>query len=299
MRPRITITLLSVALLLAACGPGEPPVIPTLAQLPSVTPAPPTAEPPAEPTTEASPAAATAPTTALDESFVTETPAEDAAPEATLPTTTSPTPDALPTARPTEPVACSAGALEALLLELDAEELSAGQEGYMARLRAAAAEPGDWALIDAPDPLAGTTSADALPLGSLRYERAGQEALVLVSAMIPEVQDYYRECISAEAYVRQSDVSETAEVALETLELGEQAVRVTVAEPVLDEDGAPTGEMLTSTTLYLVLTEDALLQIMSIPTLDEALGREPVTPADAEALLADLVETVEALAAGE
>lgn len=272
MRLRIMLTLMIAAGLLAACGPGEPPVIPTLAQLPSVTPAPPTAEPVAS-ATEASPvASATPPTTALEESFTTETPADDPAPAATLATTASPTPDALPTARPTEPVACSAGALEALLLKLDAEELSAGQEGYMARLRAGAAEVGGWALIDAPDPLAGTTSADALPLGSLRYERAGQEALVLVSAMIPEVQGYYRECISAEAYVRQGDVSATAEVALETLAMGEQAVRVTVAEPALDEAGAPTGELLTTTTLTLVLTEDALLQIMIIPALDEALG---------------------------
>ncbi|MBN2470515.1 MAG: hypothetical protein JXN59_07315, partial [Anaerolineae bacterium] len=279
MRRNLTITLMLLVGLLAGCGPGESPVIPTVAQLPTVTPAPPTALPaPTElpaateapaPTKPAATATDSALTTALDDPFLTATPAEEAEETAPAPDTTSPTPDALPTTPPAEPVACSAGALEALLLELDTDELKAGQEGYMARLREAAAEVGDWTLADAPDPLAGTSSADALPLGSLRYQQAGQELMVLVSAMIPEVQAYYRECITEEAYVRQGDVSATAEVTLETRDLGEQAVQVTVAEPALAEDGTPTGEMLTTTTLYLVLTEDALLQVMIIPALDE------------------------------
>lgn len=328
---RVTIipVLTVLVLLLAACAGAEPPVIPTVAQLPTVTPIPPTAtvtplaataapvEATAAPPTatetsqpEATVEATTVPETTALEEFTTATPAEDAT-LAPAPITPSPTPDRLPEDTPatttpvddtdpeSDPEPCGALTLEDILLTLDPEELSATHEGYMARLRDAAVDVADWTLVDEPDPLAGTTSADALPLGSLRYQRPDGEALVLVSAMIPEVEDYYTECIAEEAFVRQGDISETATLTLDTLALGEQAVRVVVEEPMLDDEGEPTGEMVTITTLYLVLAEDALLQYSSIPALDEALGRDPVSQDDAEALLLALVEVVDDLAAGE
>lgn len=305
---RVTIVpiLAVLVILLAACAEADPPVIPTVAQLPSVTPAPPTAAVTAEPeATAASVEATSAPETTALEDFTTATPGDEET-LAPAPVTPTPTPDRLPdevtpSMVPEDdagPETCSALALEDILLALDQDELSAAHEGYMARLRDGADALAGWTLVDEPDPLAGTTSADALPLGSLRYQRPDGEALVLVSAMIPEVEDYYTDCIAEEAFVRQGDISETATLMLDTLALGDQAVRVVVEEPALDEDGQPTGEQITITTLYLVLTQDALIQYSSIPALDEALGREPVSQDDAEALLAALVDAVESLAAG-
>ncbi|GAB4572194.1 MAG: hypothetical protein Kow0077_10900 [Anaerolineae bacterium] len=294
MRKRIGLGLLVMSLALAACS-TPPPVVPTLAQLPSVTP-PPTFTPLPPPTaTPLSPSdipqtPADAPTEGAP--FVTDTPDGQDEPTA-APIFTTPTPESFPSALGGgSPAPCSAQILEAQLLELDLETLSAAHEAFMAALRAALAAPPalpeGWVLVDEPDPLAGTMSADALPLGSLRFRRGSSEMLVLVSAMHPEVRDFYSACIGEEAYLRQGDVSEQAVIELAPLAFGQQAVRAQIEEPVLDEAGTPTGETL-STALTLVLTDNALIQTLSIPTLDETLGREPVSDVDADALLAALV----------
>jgi len=303
---RITIGLLLLGgLLLAGCGRQEPPVIPTVAQLPSVTPLPAATATPVEPSATPLPKASATPlptTAALtEEQFFTSTPVEETGEpgESLSPT---PTPDTLPTGTPGDaatPAPCSAAALEARLGALDREALSAEHEAYLARLREAAGEAGGWTLVNEPDPLAGTFSADALPLGSLRYRRGEAEALILVTAMVGDLLDYYSDCIAGEAYLRQGDISELATVTIEPLEMGRRAIRATISEPVIDlsvtpgggETPTPGGEV--TTTQYVVLTEDTLIQLLIIPALDQALGRPSLSPEEAEALLAALVEIAE------
>ncbi|NPV67289.1 MAG: hypothetical protein HPY64_09120 [Anaerolineae bacterium] len=291
MRRVIRLLLIS-GLLLTGCAGQQPPVIPTVARLPTVTPL------PVDPATPAPPTASPLPAARITEQFFTPTPAEETGEsDESLPPT--PTPDILPadSAGKATPAPCSAAALEARLNALDRVALSAEHEVYLARLRTAAREVGGWRLVDETDPLAGTFSADALPLGSLRYQRGDAEALILVTAMVGDLLDYYSECIAEEAYLRQGDISERATVTIEPLQIGRRAIRATIAEPVIDlsvtpaagEVSTPTGEV-TMTTQYLVLTEDALIQLLIIPALDQALGRPSLSAEEAEALLVALVE---------
>ncbi len=296
MRRMIRLLLVS-GLLLAGCASQQPPVIPTVARLPTVTPLPEESATPAPPTASPLPAARTG------EQFFTPTPVEEAG-RSDEPPPATPTPDALSpdSASRATPFPCSAAALEARLNALDRVALSAEHEVYLAHLRTTAREIGGWTLVNETDPLAGTFSADALPLGSLRYRRGEAEALILVTAMVGDLLDYYSDCIAEEAYLRQGDISEQATVTIAPLALGRRAIRATIAEPVIDlsvtpaagETPAPAGAVAT-TTRYLVLTDDALIQLLIIPALDQALGRPSLSQEDAEALLAALVEAAEGL----
>lgn len=297
MRRLIRLLLVS-GLLLAGCAAQQPPVIPTVARLPTVTPLPTKSATSAPPTVSPQPAALTG------EQFFTPTPVEKTGEsEESRPAT--PTPDMLPTDTPpvaATPIPCSAAALEARLNALDRVALSAEHEVYLAHLRATAREIDGWMLVNETDPLAGTFSADALPLGSLRYRRGETEALILVTAMVGDLLDYYSDCIAEEAYLRQGDISEQATMTIASLALGRRAIRAAIAEPVIDLSVTPVAgetpapaDAVTTTTRYLVLTDDALIQLLIIPALDQALGRPSLSLEEAEALLAALVEAAESL----
>jgi hypothetical protein len=212
--------LILLAGLLTGCGGDTAVVVPTVAELPTVT-----------PTTIPADTATPLPTDA-PEPFFTPTPVEGEqdSTESGLP---SPTPDTLDDA--SAPVVdsgpCGADALATALADLDQAALADSHTAFMADLREAAAALDDWVLAGNPDPLSGSGATDVLPRASLRYRRGDtQEAFMLVSPAPDSVRDWLVDCLADEGYFRAGDVSAEAAISIEPLALGDSATLTTITE---------------------------------------------------------------------
>jgi hypothetical protein len=281
---------LGLVLLLAGCGGRAAPVIPTVAQLPTVTP---TEEIFFTPTpAELTPVEVTAaPGEAPEGSRATEEAggSDVGGPSTTLP---SPTPETMAEGEPTGGP-CSTADLDTVLAAVDLAALRADLDTFAARLRDAAAVIGDWSLSTEPDPLAG--EGTGLPLASLRYNRSsGQQAVILVTRATGMLREHYDACLPVEAFFREGDVSAEATVTIETLGIGDRGVLATIVEPV-DPELSSTGITALSTQVYAVLIGDTLIRYVNIPALAEVMGQPPVSRSDALLLLSGLVSAVRGL----
>jgi hypothetical protein len=276
-----TSVLLAVGLAITGCGDSGPQTVPTLAQLPTVT------------ATTAPPAATAAPTDApTEEVFFTPTPADDQID----PALATPTPITESGGTTSEQSGeCSPAALNAALNNVDLAALSAQHTTFMTTLREAAAAIDDWGLSNIPDPLSGMAAIDSLPMASLRYQRdETQEAFLLVSPAPENIRGFFSGCISDAAYFRQGDVPENAMITIETLALGDRSSLATIIEPV-DTEAGDSGIEELSTEIYSVVTGNTLLQAISIPALDEAMGQTPLSREETEALLNGLIAVVQGI----
>ncbi len=288
MRHHITagILLALATALLVGCGGGAAPVIPTVAQLPTVTP--------------------------TEEVFFTPTPADEVPPSEAPPATgpalgaTStgengspalPTPTPISAGNgeivegpcgPAEQDAALAGAgldLAALRTDLDA---------FAAALGTAAATVGEWTLSDAPDPFAGSMGGD-LPLARLSYQRGGiQQAAILVMPAPEALQALYNECLNEETFFREGDLSAEATITIEPLGIGDVGAVATIVEP-LDPEASDTGSADFTTEMFIVLSGDKLFRFINIPAFDEAMGLDPISRGDVLVLLSAVVNAARGL----
>lgn len=236
-----------------------------------------TPEPSATPA-EASPTPDTLGAVAVSGAETSATQAPGALGVAELP---SPTPDSGP---------CGVPALNSLLENVDTVALRADLENFVEELRDTAPAVGDWTLVVEADPLAAVQVAGIVPQASLRYRTArNQEAFLLVARLDDRLHDYYASCLDTESYFRQSDVSGGASLSVEPLDLGEKSALALIVETM---DGA-NGPTRFTTEVYAVLADRTFLQLVNIPAMAEAMGQTPVAQAEAEALLAGLVEAAE------
>lgn len=259
--------LLALAIaLLAGCGGGEAPVIPTVAELPTVTP--------------------------TEEVFVTPTPADEVPPTEIAPTVAPDLPTPTPIAGGTGDTVegpCSPANLDVILAGLDNAALRADLDSFSTALRAAAVTVGEWTLTDVPDPFAGTTE-DTLPIARLTYARGGtQQAAILVIPAPDTVRALYNDCLTEQSFFREGDISASATVTVEPLAIGDLGVVATIVEPV-DAEASDTGVSEWVTDVYVVLSGDKLYQFINIPAFDAAMGLEPINRADAVDLLSGIVE---------
>ncbi len=193
----------------------------------------------------------------------------------------SPTPDTGP---------CGAPALNSLLEDVDTVALRADLEVFVERLRDSAPAVGDWTLVVEADPLAAVRVEGVVPQASLRYRSAqNQEAFLLMARLDDQLHEYYANCLDTESYFRQSDVSGGAQLSVEPLDLGEKSALGLIVDTMESANG-PTSF---TTEVYVVLDGQTFLQLVNIPAMAEAMGQAPVEQAEAEALLAGLIEAAE------
>ncbi len=276
--------LMVLGMLLAGCG-SEPVVIPTVAQLPTVTPVEEvffTPTPVVMPETGETPSGGDA-----------ENLGEGGEPGPALAT---PTPETLADqGGGGSDGPCAQAEMDVLLAEADLGALRADLDAFMAGLRERAAVLGEWTLSDEPDPFAGEGTGGTLPLASLRYRRGEQQAAnVLVMRTSGALRDFMDVCLEDAAYFREGDFSARTTVTVERLGIGDHGAVATVVEPV-DPETSDTGLAEWRTEIYAVLIGDTVIQYINIPAMDEAMGLTPVSRSDVILLLSGLVDAARGL----
>ncbi len=269
---RHVIAMILLGTLLTGCG-APPPLIPTVAQLPTPTDSPippvaissPTALPPAE--TPSGPA----PTEPPPASPISTT-APGAAPAATL--------------APAEAGPCGPIALSEALAGLDLAALTDALTDLQDHLRTAAVGLPGWTLTASLTPTA-DEAAEASPLAGLRFGREGQEALVLLIPAPEALDDFYAGCLADPDFYRTGDVAADAAITVEPLPALDGGVLAVIAQMVEMGAGDPV-EMITE--VYTMRSDDVLLQVVSIPVLDQMLGRIPLSRGEVEGLLTALAQ---------
>ncbi|MBN1964380.1 MAG: hypothetical protein JW910_07025 [Anaerolineae bacterium] len=331
-RPLIMSLLLAAGLLLIACQPQEI-VIPTAAQLPTITPTP----------TEAR----------TEEAFVTDTPLPmpevstdtplpqpDVSTDIT-PLATEPPPD---TAVPSDPggappaeagsgtglilvtptpetlndpvgpvlsggpggpgvgaLQCSQAEINAVLTNnSDVAALRADLQTLVEQLPVAASTVGEWVVDPAYDSFANAADAD-LPVATIRYTRAAdtgqQEMLVRLWLTDDSLRSLFNRCLTDDIlFVQQGgELGVPAAVTLESLPLGDAAAVGRLVLPANSPDMAGAGITEFQADVYFVLRGYLVAQYVNPGQAAQFTGGVVVSETDAQAMLAALVDVLAAI----